>query len=97
MEIVRILNSIGKENFVTFYDDYKKYYLSNNKAEDREVLARKLLNDNVNAQKISGQYTRINCAIRIFEERAEKEALKIVINARVSGTIKNRARELLEL
>lgn len=97
MDIVRILNSIGKENFVTFYDDYKQYHLSDNKAEERELLARKLLNDNLNAQKISGQYTRINCARRIFEERVEKEALKIILNARVSDTIKNRAKELLEL
>lgn len=95
MDLVRVLNSIGKENFITFYEDYRKYYLSNNKERDRELLAKKLLNSNTKAQKISGQYTRINCARRIFEEKMEREALNIVINARVSETIKNKAIELM--
>lgn len=34
MDLVRVLNSIGKENFITFYEDYRKYYLSNNKARE---------------------------------------------------------------
>ena len=96
MDIVRILNSIGKENFIRFYKDYKNYYLSNNKKVDREILARKLLNDNSKAQKISGQYTRINCALRIFEKKVEVDALNIIINSRVSDKVKSLAKEILE-
>lgn len=96
MDIVRVLNSIGKENFIKFYEDYKKYYLSNNKKVDREILAEKLLNDNSKAQKISGQYTRINCALRIFEEKAEVDALNIIINSRVSDEVKCLAEKILQ-
>lgn len=93
---LRVLNSIGKENFIRFYEDYKKYYLSNNKKADREILAKKLLNDNIKAQKISGQYTRINCAARIFEAKAEVEVLNIIINSRVSEEVKYLAKEILQ-
>ena len=96
MDILRVLNSIGKENFIRFYKDYKKYYLSNNKKEDREILAKKLLNENIKAQKISGQYTRINCAVRIFEEKAEVEVLNIIINSRVSEEVRCLAKEILQ-
>lgn len=53
MNILRLLNSIGKENFIIFYHDYEKYYLSDNKKVDKEILAQKFL-----AEKILKNYRR---------------------------------------
>lgn len=96
MNILRLLNSIGKENFIRFYYDYEKYYLSNNKKVDKEILAKKLLNENIKASKISGQYTRINCALKIFEEKEECEALNLIINSKVNDEVKGLAERILK-
>lgn len=95
MDIARTLNSIGKESFINFYNEYKAYYLSDNKSLDKEILAQKLLVQNVRAYKIGGQYTRINSALRIFEAGVESDALKIVLSAKVPNKVKNQAKKIL--
>lgn len=77
----RALKSIGKSNFVQYFEDYKELALSKEKLSgtDKLPLAKKLLKDNPNASKISGQLIRISSAIQIFKNGWEEEALKEVI------------------
>lgn len=91
-DVIRLLNSIGKKIFIDYYDDFRN-------VPDKKELAMKLLRENPRATTLSGQTTRIACAIRIFENQLQIEALDIIINAKLDdGTIakakKLRAREI---
>lgn len=89
-DVVRLLNSVGKKIFVEYYDDFKN-------VTDKNALAQKLLQENTNASSIGGQMTRINCAVRIFDNNLQLEALDIVLNARVDDKTIAKARKLREL
>lgn len=96
----RALRSIGKTNFVEFFLDYKELALKKDKLTvvEKIPLARKLLNENKNASKLSGQMIRINYAIIIFKNGWEDDALREVINSKssiITDEIKKSARELL--
>ncbi|MGM0898280.1 MAG: hypothetical protein ACQEV0_10280 [Bacillota bacterium] len=77
----RALKSIGKSNFVQYFEDYKELAFSKEKLSgtDKLPLAKKLLEDNPKASKISGQLIRISSAITIFKNGWEEQALKEVI------------------
>lgn len=88
--IDRKLQSIGKKIFVDYYYNFKDLNI------DKNVLAKKLLDENPNAEKISGQLIRISYARQIFSENGQEEALRIIVAAKRldAGTIKN-ARKIL--
>ncbi|WP_033541887.1 hypothetical protein [Planococcus sp. CAU13] len=79
----RALKSIGKANFVEYFKDYKELAFSKEKisGSDKMPLAQKLLENNPNASKLSGQLIRISSAIGIFKNGWEVEALKEVISS----------------
>ncbi|MGI2326927.1 hypothetical protein [Planococcus sp. YIM B11945] len=61
--------------------------------------ANKLLADNPNATKLSGQFIRISSAITIFKKGWEKDALKEVIDSKHPTTTndnKKRAADLMK-
>lgn len=77
----RALRSIGKSNFVEYFEDYKELAFSKEKisGSDKVPLARKLLESNPNATKLSGQMIRISSAIGIFKNGWEEDALREVL------------------
>lgn len=98
--VQRSLRSIGKTNFVEYFIDYKKLALSKEKltVDDKMPLAKKLLENNPKATALSGQMTRIYCAVKIFKNGWENDALREVLNStnsRVSKETKEMAKELL--
>lgn len=89
-DLKRLLNSIGKEIFVRYYNDFKY-------VKDKDKFAEKLLSENESATSIGGQLTRINCAKRIFENKKEIEALKIICDSkRMREDIKQIARKIIK-
>jgi hypothetical protein len=97
----RALRSIGKANFVEYFNDYKELAFSKEKisGNDKLPLANKLLQNNPNAIKLSGQLIRISSAISIFKKGWQDEALKEVIKSKhpsITSDIKKRAAKLIE-
>ncbi|MDN3451655.1 hypothetical protein QMA09_15760 [Planococcus sp. APC 3906] len=95
----RALKSIGKSNFVEYYEDYRELAFSKEKisGSDKLPLANKLLEDNPNASKLSGQLIRISSAIGIFKNGLEEEALREVISSKhpsITKEIKAKAAKL---
>jgi len=89
-DLTRTLNSIGKEIFARYYYDFKSI-------KDKNKLAEKLLNENEKAKSIGGQLTRINCAIKIFRNKKELEALKIIVNSnRMAEDVKEIAKKIIK-
>lgn len=98
----RALQSIGKSNFVQYFEDYKELAFSKDKlsGKDKLPLAKKLLEDNPNASKISGQLIRISSAITIFKNGWEEEALKEIIASKhpsITREIKAKASVLVNM
>lgn len=90
-DVNKKLKSIGKKIFVDFYYDFKDINTR------KEVLAKKLLNENINAQTLDGQLIRIGFARKIFEENEQLEALKIIISSnRVDGETIKKAQQILK-
>lgn len=92
----RALKSIGKANFVEYFEDYKELAFSKDKisGNDKMPLAKKLLDNNPNASKLSGQLIRISSAIGIFKNGWEVEALQEVIASKhpsITNEIKAKA------
>ncbi|WP_416144627.1 hypothetical protein [Planococcus koreensis] len=92
----RALQSIGKTNFVEYFEDYKELATRKEKitSEDKMRLAKKLLEDNPNATKLSGQMIRISSAISIFKNGWELDALREVIASKhpsITADIKAKA------
>ncbi|MED4455926.1 hypothetical protein [Metabacillus fastidiosus] len=79
------LNSIGKTSFVENFDIYSD----------------KTLNKNEKVQKLISKYSsngatiRVSFAEKIFENDLQIEALKNIINSRVSKDIKDKAQSLI--
>lgn len=96
----RQLNSVGKGIFVEYYEDF--FELAHRKQlsrDDKKPIAQKLLEFNPDANSLDAQFVRINCALQIFKNGWEKEALTEIISSshpKVTSKIKKRARELLE-
>ena len=98
--VERALKSIGKSNFVEYFEDYKKLALSKEKisGSDKMPLAKKILEDNPNASKLSGQLIRISSAIGIFRNGWEEDALREVIKSKhpsITKEIKAKAAALV--
>ncbi|QOR36886.1 hypothetical protein IMX26_08795 [Clostridium sp. 'deep sea'] len=90
-DINRWLNSVGKKIFVDYYYNFKQINL------DKNTFAQRLLEENPNATRISGQLTRISCAQRIFRNNLQIEALLLIIDSnRLSNATINKARAILE-
>ena len=85
-DLMRLLNSIGKSVFVEYYD-----ILSSRKLSTDEKIEKLPKEYSFNASR-----TRVNCANKIFERGLEKDALRILIQARVDDQIKARATYLLQ-
>lgn len=99
-ELIRLLNTVGKKSFVDFYEEYKNLFLLKDHItmEKKLLVAKKLLNENSEAKTESGQLTRINAAIRIFNMGQEKEALEIIhksTHPKITPAVKQRASQLL--
>ena len=99
-ELQRALQSIGKTNFIEYFTDYRELALSKEKLTqaDKMPLAKKLLESNPNATKLSGQMIRIPYAIKFFKNKWENDALREVIssnNSIINKEIKEKARALL--
>ena len=90
IDVVRLLNSIGKKIFINYYKDFKN-------VSDKKALAIKLLRENPNASTLTGQITRISCAVRIFDNQLQIEALNIIINARLDDATITKAKKLKAL
>lgn len=92
----RLLASIGKASFVENYYEFKKIYTKGmHLLDDKKKLAEKLLQNNPEAESLNGQVTRINCAIRIFNEKQHINALENIVESRVSQSTKRKAIELI--
>lgn len=89
------LRSLGKTVFVDFYYDFKQYSLG---LLSRSDLANKLLKDNPKAKKdtFETQEKRTSNGKSIFDKNKQIEALKIIIDSKVSTETKNKARKILE-
>ncbi len=88
-ELDRKINSIGKKCFV---DNYHEFRLVINK----KILAQKLLDKNPKATSLQAQLTRINCAIWIFSNKLEKEALKKIISSNIDISTRKKAESYLK-
>ncbi|MEC0183117.1 hypothetical protein [Paenibacillus peoriae] len=86
IDLVRLLNSIGKRVFVEYYEVF-----SNNQMSNDEKIS-KLPEE----YKINGSRTRVNCANKIFESGLEKEALNIIVNSRTEKKAIEKAETLLK-
>lgn len=96
----RALRSIGKSNFVEYFEDYRELAFSKKKitSADKMVLATKLLESDPNATKLSGQIIRILSAMGIFKNGWEKDALKEVMASKhpsITKEIKAKAMTLI--
>jgi hypothetical protein len=49
------------------------------------------------AVSIVGQVTRVSCAVRIFEDNLQIEALENIINSRIDGLTIKKAKDILKL
>lgn len=88
------LRSLGKTVFVDFYYDFKQYSLGLLSLSD---LAYKLMQENARAQSntIETQKKRASNGKSIFIRNLQMEALKIIINSKVSTETKNKAEKIL--
>ena len=84
MDLVRVLNSVGKSTFVKYYYNFK------DKSRDECIM----LFDEDFTDKAKG--TRTGHAQRIFRENKHLEALTIIADSnRVDDTTRKRATEIL--
>lgn len=84
MDLIRILNSVGKSIFVKYY-----YAFKNKSREECIGMFEETYTDNAKS-------TRTGHAQRIFREGMNVEALKIIIkSARVDEITRKKAREIL--
>ncbi|WP_379143594.1 hypothetical protein [Paenibacillus sp. sgz500992] len=67
------LNSIGKEIFITYYNDLKNFNLN------KEELAVRMCNENPDAHSLKAQIIRINLSRKLFERNEHIEALRIIV------------------
>ncbi|MBK1809494.1 hypothetical protein JHL18_02390 [Clostridium sp. YIM B02505] len=98
----RIVASVGLSSFVDYYEEYKEVYLKGDKliAEEKHTFAKRLLNENEEADSLQAQITRINSAIKIFEEGLNIDVLNKAIkskNHKVTEKIKQKAKRLKEM
>ena len=75
MDVLRLLNSVGKKIFVEYYEVFSNPNLTNEEKVDRLP----------KHYAVSGSKTRVNCANRIFEAGLERDALKLVINSKADS------------
>ncbi len=84
MDLIRILNSVGKSTFVKYYHSFKN--------KSREECIMQFEEDFTDKAK----HTRTGHAQRIFREDMHIEALKIIVDsARVDEETRKKAKEIL--
>ena len=85
-ELVRSLNSIGKRSFV---EDYAIY-------SDPNLTKEKKVNKLTELYSLNGATIRVSYAEKIFLNKKQVDALKIVINSpRTSALIREKAKQLI--
>lgn len=97
----RLLNSVGKTNFVDNFEGYKNLFLKgeNLTPELKRIFANELYDRDRESTSIRTQLTRVNSAINIFKNGWEKEALNDIAlstSKSVSNRVKDGAEELLK-
>jgi hypothetical protein len=97
----RLLNSVGKTNFVDNFEGYKDLFLKGEglTPEEKRIFANDLYDKDRESISIQTQITRVNCAINIFRNGWEKEALKDVVlstSKSVSSDVIEKAEVLLK-
>lgn len=86
MELDRLLNAVGKQTFIKYYNYFKD--LTYNSSDILDIITE----DYTDKSKRS----RLGHARMIFNEGLNKEALKIIINSNVPEDIRNEAKKILE-
>jgi len=90
-ELIRKLNSVGKEKFVTYFDLFRDYSNGN---LSREACIERLVVENVSNE--NGASIRCSNAKKIFDEGMSSDALEVVASSRkIHADIRNTARERL--
>ena len=85
-ELVHSLNSIGKRSFV---EDYAIY-------SDPNLTKEKKVNKLTELYSLNGATIRVSYAEKIFLNKKQVDALKIVINSpRTSAIIRDKAKQLI--
>ncbi len=91
-DIIRKLNSVGKEIFVKYFDTFWDYYQD---TISKEQCIETLVSDNIS--NFNGAAIRCSNAYAIFNAKATKIALQIVIDSnRLPYEIKQKAREVIK-
>ena len=89
-ELIRKLNSVGKTQFVEYFDLFEDYA---NGRRTKEDCAEILVRDGVSVE--AGAAIRISNAKSIFMAGAEYEALSIISESRRLPTVAERAKVLM--
>ena len=97
----RLLNSVGKTSFVDNFIGYKNLFLKGESLtpEEKRIFANELYDKDRESTSIQTQLTRVNCAINLFRNGWEKEALNDVVlstSKSVSSRVKEKAEALLK-
>lgn len=97
----RLLNSVGKTSFVDNFEGYKNLFLKGESLtpEEKRIFANELYDKDRESTSIQTQLTRVNCAINIFRNGWEKEALNDVVlstSKSVSSEVIEKAEALLK-
>ncbi|MFJ5762781.1 hypothetical protein ACIQAA_27415 [Neobacillus sp. NPDC093182] len=94
MNYKRLLNSVGKTSFIENYEGYKNLFLKGETltSEHKKIFANELYDKNRESTSLQAQLTRVNCAINIFKNGWEKEALNDI----VLSTSKSVSKEVIE-
>lgn len=88
-QLERSLQSIGKECFVKYFDEF-----SDNRLKDHDLIDLLMKNENY---KESGCKTRVSQSRRIIKEGRAKDALKVVAgSSRVPDPIRRQAEALYD-
>jgi len=90
-DIIRKLNSVGKEKFTTYYDLFKQYADSKISKENAIQI---LVTDGVSNH--NGASIRLGNAKLIFENNKQNDALKIIYNSRIPNDIRKSAKNILK-
>lgn len=95
------MNSVGKTCFVENYDGFNNLFLKGESLtlEAKKKFANDLYDRNHELTSVQAQLTRVNCAIKIFNNGWEQEALNDIAlstSKSVSSEVIEKAKELLK-
>lgn len=85
VDLVRLLNSVGKRVFVEYFHVFA----------DRNLTTEEKISKLPKEYKLTGSRTRVSCAKRIFDAKMQKQALQIVAESKAEKDSREKARNLL--